>query len=125
MRSRAYRPRSAETTRTHPRHRSGHLCALERRARATASRRRTSSRRVRLGRVRNEQREATFVSISNSNVIYAVAGLGIFGAFTIFDFNRLRRADADSTVVIATSIFLDIFNIFLLALNLFGDGQRE
>jgi FtsH-binding integral membrane protein len=68
---------------------------------------------------------AIFVSIPNSNLIYAIAGLGIFGAFTIFDFNRLRRADADSTVVIAASIFLDIFNIFLLALNLFGGGQRE
>src|SRR4051794_24990887 len=68
---------------------------------------------------------AIFVSIPNGNLIYAIAGLGIFGAFTIFDFNRLRRADADSTVVIATSIFLDIFNIFLLALNLSGGGQRE
>jgi FtsH-binding integral membrane protein len=34
---------------------------------------------------------AIFVSIPNSNVIYAVAGLGIFGAFTIYDFYRLRR----------------------------------
>jgi FtsH-binding integral membrane protein len=58
-----------------------------------------------------------------SNLIYAIAGLGIFGAFTIFDFNRVRRANADS-VVIAASIFLDIFNVFLLALDLFG-GQRD
>ena len=62
---------------------------------------------------------AIFVSIPNSNVIYAVAGLGIFGAFTIYDFNRLRRS-ADGAVLIAASIFLDIFNVFLLALNLFG-----
>jgi modulator of FtsH protease len=67
---------------------------------------------------------AIFVSIPNSNLIYAVAGLGIFGAFTIFDFNRLRRASADGAVPIAASIFLDIFNIFLLALELFG-GRRE
>jgi uncharacterized protein len=67
---------------------------------------------------------AIFVSIPNGNVIYAVAGLGIFGAFTIFDFNRLRRATAESAVVIAASIFLDICNVFLLALGLFG-GQRE
>jgi FtsH-binding integral membrane protein len=67
---------------------------------------------------------AILVSIPNSNLICAVAGLGLFGAFTIFDFNRLRRADADSAVVIAASIFLDIFNIFLLPLNLFS-GQRE
>jgi FtsH-binding integral membrane protein len=67
---------------------------------------------------------AIFVSIPNGNVIYAVAGLGIFGAFTIFDFNRLRRADASSAVGIAASIFLDIFNVFLLLLSLFG-GQRD
>jgi FtsH-binding integral membrane protein len=67
---------------------------------------------------------AIFVSIPNSNLIYAVVGLGIFGAFTIFDFNRLRRADAESAVAIAAGIFLDIFNVFLLALGLFG-GQRE
>jgi uncharacterized protein len=66
---------------------------------------------------------AIFVSIPNSNIIYAVAGLGIFGAFTIFDFNRLRRAGADGAVVIAASIFLDIFNIFLLLLDLFGGGR--
>src|SRR3954463_7376802 len=67
---------------------------------------------------------AIFVSIPNGNIIYAIAGLGIFGAFTIFDFNRLRRASADGAVTIAASIFLDIFNIFLFLLNLFG-GQRQ
>src|SRR3954464_8581761 len=67
---------------------------------------------------------AIFVSIPNSHIIYAVAGLGIFGAFTIFDFNRLRRASPDGAVVIASSIFLDIFNVFLLLLGLFG-GNRD
>jgi FtsH-binding integral membrane protein len=61
---------------------------------------------------------AIFVSIPNSNIIYAVAGLGIFGAFTIFDFNRLRRASVDGAAVIAASIFLDIFNVYLLLLDL-------
>jgi FtsH-binding integral membrane protein len=64
-----------------------------------------------------------FVSIPAGNVIYAVAGLGIFGAFTIYDFNRLRRG-AENAVVIAASIFLDIFNVFLLLLDLFG-GRSE
>ena len=47
-----------------------------------------------------------------------------FGGFTIFDFNRLRRASDDGGVLIATSIFLDIFNVFLLFLGLFGGGRR-
>jgi FtsH-binding integral membrane protein len=68
---------------------------------------------------------AIFVSIPNSNLIYAVAGLVIFGAFTIFDFNRLRRSTPDAAVPIAAAIFLDIFNIFLLALSLFGGGRRD
>ena len=67
---------------------------------------------------------AIFVAIPNANLIYAVAGLGIFGAYTIFDFNRLRRAGQDQAVPIAASIFLDVFNIFLLLLTLFG-GEKE
>ena len=65
-----------------------------------------------------------FVSIPGGNVIYAVLGLAIFGAFTIFDFNRLRRANMDSAVPIAAGIFLDIFNIFLFMLRLFGGGRN-
>ena len=67
---------------------------------------------------------ASFVAIPDANIIYAVAGLAIFGAFTIFDFNRLRRSSTDGAVLIAASIFLDIFNVFLLVLDLFG-GRRE
>ena len=68
---------------------------------------------------------AIFVSIPGSNTIYAVAGLGIFGAFTIYDFNRLRRSNPDSAVLIAASIFLDVFNIFVLLLDLFGGSARD
>jgi len=64
-----------------------------------------------------------FVSIPHGNVIYSVAGLVIFGGYTIFDFNRLRRANMASAVPIAAGIFLDIFNIFLLMLRLFGGGR--
>jgi FtsH-binding integral membrane protein len=65
-----------------------------------------------------------FVTIPHGNTIYCVLGLVVFGGFTIFDFNRLRRADTASAVSIAASIFLDVFNVFLLLLNLFG-GERE
>jgi FtsH-binding integral membrane protein len=68
---------------------------------------------------------AIFVSIPGAHVIYAVAGLVVFGGFTIFDFNRLRRSGARDAVPIAASIFLDVFNVFLLLLSLFGGGQRD
>jgi FtsH-binding integral membrane protein len=63
---------------------------------------------------------AIFVSIPAENVIWSVAGLVIFGGYTILDFNRLRRAGQESAVPIAASIFLDVLNIFLFLLNLFG-----
>jgi modulator of FtsH protease len=66
-----------------------------------------------------------FVNIPGGNVIYAVLGLVIFGGFTIFDFNRLRRTkDMRMAVPIAAGIFLDVFNIFLFFLQLFGGGRR-
>jgi FtsH-binding integral membrane protein len=69
---------------------------------------------------------AIFVSIPHANIIYCVLGLVIFGGFTIFDFNRLRSANMASAVPIAASIFLDLFNIFLLLLRLFGgSGGRN
>jgi uncharacterized protein len=65
-----------------------------------------------------------FVAIPNGSVIYSVLGLVVFGAFTIFDFNRLRRANMASAVPIAAGIFLDIFNVFLFMLRLFGGGRN-
>jgi hypothetical protein len=59
-----------------------------------------------------------------ANVIWSVAGLVIFGGYTILDFNRLRRAGAESAVPIAASIFLDITNVFSFLLELFG-GERD
>lgn len=66
-----------------------------------------------------------FVSIPQANVIYCVLGLVIFGGFVVVDFNRLRRADMQAAVPIAASIFLDIFNVFLLLLRLFGGNGRN
>lgn len=67
---------------------------------------------------------AIFVSIPHANIIWAVGGLVIFGGYTIFDFNRLRRAGRQSAVPIAASIFLDVLNIFLFFLELFGGGRE-
>jgi uncharacterized protein len=68
---------------------------------------------------------ALFVSIPHGNVIYCVLGLVIFGGFTVLDFNRLARANYNMAVPIAASIFLDIFNVFLLLLSLFGGGGNR
>jgi FtsH-binding integral membrane protein len=65
-----------------------------------------------------------FVNIPGGQLIYAVLGLVIFGAYTIFDFNRLRRANMDASVPIAAGIFLDVVNIFLFFLTIFGGGRR-
>ena len=66
---------------------------------------------------------ATLVAIPNSNIIYCVAMLVIFAGFTAVDFNRLARGgNYVSPIPIAASIFLDIFNVFLLLLSLLGGG---
>jgi FtsH-binding integral membrane protein len=67
---------------------------------------------------------AIFVSIPAENVIWSVAGLVIFGGYTVLDFNRLRRSGQEEAVPIAASIFLDVLNIFLFFLQLFG-GESE
>ncbi len=65
-----------------------------------------------------------FVSMPAGNVIYAVLGLGIFGGYTVLDFNRLRRADGGDAPSIAVGIFLDVLNVFTFFLQLFGRGQN-
>src|SRR4051794_38888475 len=65
------------------------------------------------------------VAMPGGDIIYCVLGLVIFGAYSIFDFNRLKRADMSQAVPIAAAIFLDIFNVLLLFLSLFGGGGRR
>ena len=66
-----------------------------------------------------------FVSMPAGNVIYAVVGLGIFGGYTLLDFNRLRGAGSGDAVSIASGIFLDVLNVFTFFLQLFGRGERD
>jgi FtsH-binding integral membrane protein len=62
-----------------------------------------------------------FVRIPNGDLIYAILGLAIFAGLTAFDFQRLRRTkDIRAAPVLAASIFLDILNVFLLLLQIFG-----
>jgi len=43
-----------------------------------------------------------------------------YGLYTVLDFNRLRRAGNEEAIPLAASIFLDVLNIFLFFLQLFG-----
>ena len=62
-----------------------------------------------------------FVRIPNGSLIYAVLGLVIFAGFTLVDFQRLRRAkDIRTAPLLAASIFLDVLNVFLFFLSIFG-----
>jgi FtsH-binding integral membrane protein len=67
---------------------------------------------------------AIFITIPHENVIWAVAGLVIFGGLTAFDFQRLRRTGMESAVPIAASIFLDVLNVFQFFLILLGGGRN-
>ena len=61
-----------------------------------------------------------FIRIPALYTVYAIAGLGIFGLYTVIDFNRLRRAGSEEAIPLAAGIFLDVLNIFLLFLRLFA-----
>jgi uncharacterized protein len=62
-----------------------------------------------------------FVQVPNGQLIYAILGLAIFAGLTAFDFQRLRRTrDIRAAPLLAASIFLDVLNVFLLLLSLFG-----
>ena len=65
-----------------------------------------------------------FVHIPGGALIYSVLGLVIFAGFTMFDFQRIRTSrDIRSAPLLAASIFLDILNVFLLFLRLFGEAR--
>jgi modulator of FtsH protease len=61
-----------------------------------------------------------FVRIPAAYTIWALLGLAVFGLYTIVDFNRLHRAGTREAIPLAAGIFLDVLNVFLLFLRLFG-----
>jgi FtsH-binding integral membrane protein len=64
---------------------------------------------------------AISAQIPNGQLIYAIAGLVIFAGLTAFDFQRLRGSqDIRTAPLRAASIFVDVLNVFLLLLSLFG-----
>jgi len=63
---------------------------------------------------------AIFVRVPAGSLIYCVLGLGVFGLYVVLDFNRMRRAGQGEVIPLAAGIFLDVFNIFLFFLRIFG-----
>jgi modulator of FtsH protease len=60
------------------------------------------------------------VHIPSAYTVWSVVGLAIFGLYTVLDFNRLRHAGTEEAIPLAAGIFLDVLNVFLLFLRLFG-----
>ena len=61
-----------------------------------------------------------FVHISAAYTIWSFFGLAVFGIYTVADFNRLRHAGSDQAIPLAAGIFLDVLNVFLFFLQIFG-----
>jgi modulator of FtsH protease len=61
-----------------------------------------------------------FVRIPAAYTAWSIAGLAIFGLYTVIDFNRLRHGGTEEAIPLAAGIFLDVLNIFLLFLRLFA-----
>jgi FtsH-binding integral membrane protein len=61
-----------------------------------------------------------FIRIPALYTVWSLLGLALFCVYTVVDFNRLRRAGKDEAIPLAASIFIDVLNIFLFFLQLFG-----
>jgi uncharacterized protein len=61
-----------------------------------------------------------FVQIPVAYTLYSFFGLAVFGLYVVIDFNRLRRGGAHEAIPLAAGIFLDVLNIFLFFLRIFG-----
>jgi FtsH-binding integral membrane protein len=64
-----------------------------------------------------------FVRIPAAYTVWSVVGLGVFGLYVVIDFNRLRHAGTNEAIPLAAGIFLDVLNVFLLFLQLFGRSR--
>ena len=65
-----------------------------------------------------------FVHIPAAYTVYSFFGLAVFGLYVVIDFNRLRRAGSREAIPLAAGIFLDVLNIFLFFLRIFGRSNR-
>lgn len=62
--------------------------------------------------------------IPEGALVYSILGLVIFAGYVMFDFQRLRMTtDTDSAPLLASSIFVDMLNVFSFLLSILG-GRR-
>ena len=61
-----------------------------------------------------------FVRIPALYTVWSLLGLALFSVYTVVDFNRLRRAGKNEAIPLAAAIFIDVLNIFLFFLQIFG-----
>ena len=61
-----------------------------------------------------------FVRIPAAYTVWSLVGLAVFGLYVVIDFNRLRHAGTDEAIPLAAGIFIDVLNVFLIFLRLFG-----
>ena len=64
-------------------------------------------------------------AFSGVYTVWLVVVLAAFTVFTMYDFQRMHRAGQNDVVMLAMSIFLDVFNVFLIILSLLGGGGRR
>ncbi|MBU1446228.1 Bax inhibitor-1/YccA family protein [Patescibacteria group bacterium] len=60
---------------------------------------------------------------STFEMVYSSIGVIVFGAYTIYDFNRLKTFPEDQYVQAAMHIYLDIFNLFIFILRLMSNNK--
>jgi modulator of FtsH protease len=65
-----------------------------------------------------------FIPWSNTTeLVYTGIGVLLFSAFTIYDFQKLKRYPEDRYIDAALNIYLDIFNLFLFILRFMGASR--
>jgi FtsH-binding integral membrane protein len=64
-----------------------------------------------------------FVHLTVLQLVISAAGTLLFTGFLIFDLNRVARATSvtqGDAIMLAVSVYLDVFNLFLMILSLLG-----
>ena len=62
---------------------------------------------------------------STTEMIYSGIGILLFSAFTAYDFNRLKQFPEDAYIIAAMSLYLDIFNLFVMILRFMTASSRD